>query len=75
LFIGVSVFQLVVDVDEVAEFEFSLSLDVQQSEVSLPAFFVEGAALSKIRSTILAVSSLRKPSKSRADPLVASWIS
>lgn len=45
LLIGVAVLQLFVDVSQVVDVELALALGVEQSEVGLPAFLREGAAL------------------------------
>lgn len=45
LLIGVAVLQLFVDVSQVVDVELALALGVEESEVGLPAFFREGAAL------------------------------
>ncbi len=68
LIIGVPVFELFVDVSQVVEIELALALDVKQGEVGFATFLREGAALNRNTLTMRAVSSLRKPSKSRAAP-------
>jgi len=75
LLVGVSVFELFVDISEVVEVEFSLGLNVEKGEVRLASLFGEGAALGGIKGTILVVSSLRNCSKSRGAPWVESWMS
>ena len=75
LVVIVSVFQLVADVSQVVEVELSLSLNVQKGEVGPSSFFSKGTALNKSKVTSLAVTSLRKLSKSRAAPPVPSLIS
>lgn len=66
----VAVFQLFVDVFKVSDVELAFSLNVQQGEVGLSSLLAEWAALNQIKFTILVVSSLRNPSKSRALPPV-----
>ena len=75
LFIIISVAELFVEVFHVVEGQLVLGGHVEESEVLVPALLVEGVALSKKTATILLVSSLQKPSKSRGAPPVESLMS
>jgi len=73
LLVGVAVFELVRNVSEVFDVEFSLGLDVKEGEVGSSAFFGEGSSLHKRSLTTLEEISLRNSSKLRADP-PALWL-
>lgn len=73
--LSVAVFQLVIDELQVLELQLSLAFVVNQVEGCVSTFFIEWIALNKSLITILLVSSLTNPSKSRAWPSFASWIS
>ena len=75
LLVRVTVPQLVTDVSHVLHVQLALALDVQQGKGGSPAFLTERVSLSYRMSTILAVSSRRKPSKSRASEPTPSQIS
>lgn len=59
LVITVAVLELLADVSQVVQIEFSLSLHVQQGEVRSASFLVERISLSWNISTILLVSYLK----------------
>lgn len=68
LIIGISVFELFIDMSEGIKIEFVFSLNVKKGEVVLTAFLIEWVSLNYYRITMRAVISLRKDSKSRAAP-------
>ena len=75
LLLRISILQLVIQVPQVLEVQFSFALVVQQVEGVSPSLFVKRVALSHLSITILVVSSLTNPSKSRALPPALSLIS
>ena len=71
-----SVVELLIDVSQVREVELAFSMSVEQDEVSLSTFFCKRITLNvKKKITIFLVSSVIKPSKSRAFGWLASSIS
>ena len=75
LLIIISIAELFVEVFHVIEGQLVLGGHIKKSEVLVSSFFVEGISLSKKTLTILLVSSLQKPSKSRGAPPVESLMS
>lgn len=68
LIIGISVFELFIDMSEGIKIEFVFSLNVKKGEAALTAFLIEWVSLNYYKITMRAVISLRKDSKSRAAP-------
>lgn len=62
-----TVVQLFVDVPQVSDVEFAFTMSVKEDEMGLSTFFCEWVTLNdEIKVTIFLVSSVIKPSKSRA---------
>lgn len=70
LILIVAVFELFVNILKVGDVQLSLSLDIQKSEIGLSSLLTEWISLSHQKHTIRAVSSFKKPSKSKALPPV-----